>query len=225
MRLLAAAASGLVALTAVVLVAHASANADPAPSRIVDRTLLCATTPLGGVREVEIRAHSGIRQGRSSWKQLPFAVVSSGAVGSRLTALDNSLAWITAGVPSGTTTMDTGFNLSWPHSSGTLALNRRNCRAVATRVPLGSSGLEGGPAGVFGDAFDCTTTRRVLLRVRALLRAPSQLHGASRFLTTITPVREARLTMRTESGKSLVYARVLESGKSVLYTAPSCVPD
>ena len=224
MRRLGAACSGFVALAAVVLVAHPTANAEPAASRIVDRTLLCATTPLGGVREVEVRAHSGIREGRSSWKQLPFAVVSSGAVGSRLTALENSLAWITAGVPSGTTTMDTGFNLSWPHTSGTLALNRRSCRATATRIPLTSSGLQGGPAGVFGDDYDCSATRRVLVRVRAVLRSPSQLHGAGRFVATVTPVREARLALRTGSGKPLVYAHVLESGKSLLHTAPSCLP-
>jgi hypothetical protein len=221
-----AVAAGL-ALAVLVLggVRLGSAEAVPRVSQVVDRTLLCATSPLGGLRGVEVRAHAGIRQGGSSWKQLPFAVISTGAVGSRLTALDNSLAWITAGRPSGTTTMDTGFNLSWPHTSGTLALNRRLCRTAPVRIPLTSSGLQGGPAGVFGDAFDCSTTRRVLVRVRAVIEGSSRLHGDAGFVKTNTPLREARLAMRTASGRPLLFAEVLESGKARLLTARSCVAD
>lgn len=197
----------------------------PSASQIVDRALLCATNPLGGVREVEIRGHAGIRKGGSGWKQLPFAAVSNGAVGSRLTALDNSLAWITAGRPSGTTTMDTGFNLSWPHTNGTLALNRRRCRTSPVRIPLTSSGLQGGSAGVFGDAYDCPTTRRVLVRVWAVTEGRSGLHGDADFVKTNAPLRAARLAMRTESGRPLVFAEVLESGKARLFTARTCFPD
>jgi hypothetical protein len=38
-------------------------------------------------------------------------------------------------------------------------------------------------------------------------------------------VKTASLAVRTQSGKPLVYAQVFESGKSFLYTAPSCFPD
>jgi hypothetical protein len=200
------------------------ASAGPAPSRVVDRTMLCATTPLGGIREVEVRAHAGIRQGGSSWKQLPFAVVSSGAVGSRVTALDNSLAWITAARPGGTTTMDTGFNLSWPHTSGTLALSSR-CRASTAPVSLSPSRPQGGSVGVFGDSYDCPAPRRVLVRVRAVLQAASGLHSTSGFLRTITPADEATLALRAESGKPLVYAQVVASGRARLFTAGNCVPE
>jgi hypothetical protein len=217
-------ATAAVALTGIGFLFQPSASGQPAASRTIDRTLLCATTPLGGVREIEVRAHAGIRQG-TSWKQVPFAVVSTGAVGSRVTALDNSLAWITAGRPAGTTTMDTGFNLAWPHTSGTVALNRRNCRASTARVPLGASRLQGAAAGAFGDAFDCAAGRRVLVRIRAIMQSPSALHGESAFVRTNTPVQEARMAVRTVSGKPLVYAQVLASGKSLLYTASSCFPD
>ena len=214
----------LVVMGAATATASGSPSAGAQASHLIDRTVICATTRLGGVREVEVRAHAGIRRGSSGWKQLPFAVVSSGAVGSRLTALDNSLAWITAGRPSGTTTMDTGFNLSWPHTSGTLALNRRTCRASAASIPLTSKGLEGGPAGVFGDDFDCSNVRRVLVRVQALLQSPAKLQAVSRFLRTNTPVRQARMAMRTESGKPLVFAEVFDSGKARVFTARSCFP-
>jgi hypothetical protein len=203
---------------------QSSASAKPAASTIIDRTVVCATTPLGGVREVEVRSHAGIRQG-SSWKQLPFAVVASGAVGSRVTALENSLAWITAGRPSGTTTMDSGFNLSWPHTSGTVAVSLRSCRASSARVPLSSNALQGGTVGVFGDAYDCSVPRRVLVRVRAVMQSTTRLHAELGLLRTNTPVQEATMAARTESGKPLVYAQVLASGKARLFTASSCVPD
>jgi hypothetical protein len=108
---------------------------------------------------------------------------------------------------------------------GTLAVNRSTCRASARQVPLGSGGLEGGTAGRLGDAFDCTSPRTVLVRVRAVLTSPGTLKGHDIFLLTTSPVREAAVAVRTESGKPLVYAQVLQSGKTRLFTAKGCLPD
>jgi hypothetical protein len=206
---------------------HATARSRSAATspRVVDRTIVCATALTGGLRTVEVRGHAGIREGGSSWKQLPFAVFSTGSVGARLTALDNSLAWVTAGVPSGTTTMDIGFNQAWPHTTGTIALNRRWCRTSAAKVALTPAGLSGGPAGVFGESFDCLAPRRVLVRVRTVFGMPAGLHGDGLFVRTNTPIREARMAMRTESGKALAFAEVLEAGRTRLFTARSCSPD
>jgi hypothetical protein len=215
---------GLVFVGAAGLLGGSSARADVAASRIVDRTLLCAPALSGGLRQVEARAHAGIREGRSSWKQLPFAVLATGSVGSRLTRLENALGWVTAGTPSGTTTMDYDFNLAWPHTDGTVALNRRRCRTSSANVPLTVGRLSGGRAGVFGDAYKCAAPRRVLVRVRAVFSSASGLHGDSLFLRTNTPLESAQLAMRSEAGRPLVYADVLDAGRARLFTASSCFP-
>ncbi|MGH3134135.1 MAG: hypothetical protein ACRDNY_10435 [Gaiellaceae bacterium] len=205
---------------------QASAGAQPSASRIVDRTLLCATGFNGGVREVEARAHRGIRlAGTRSWKQLPFAVVASGGGARANWFLDDSLAFITAGRPTAATTLDTEWRASPALASGTLALNTRVCRAVRTPVPFESRKLRGGLAGVFGEELDCTVPGRVLVRVRALLRSPAALRELHSFLRTGVPVQEARLAVRTQAGKPLLYAEVFQSGKARLYTAKGCIPD
>lgn len=202
-----------------------SAGAQPSASRIVDRTFVCSTRSNGGVYEIEAKAYSGVREGSARWARLPFAVISTGSAGSAATVLDNSLAWITAGRPSSTTLLG---DYPFPVRAalyGTLAVNRSTCRASARQVPLGSGGLEGGTAGRLGDAFDCTSPRTVLVRVRAVLTSPGTLKGHDIFLLTTSPVREAAVAVRTESGKPLVYAQVLQSGKTRLFTAKGCLPD
>lgn len=198
-----------------------SSPAAPTDARILDRTLLCATALTGGLRQIEVRADSGIPTG-ASWKQLAFATVATGSIGSRVTALENSLAWITAAEPGGGTTMDIGFNLAYPHTDGTLALSRRHCRASSAKVALTTEHLDGARAGIFGDGFDCAAPRRVFVRVRGVFRSPSRVHGDGAFLRTNTPLREARVAVRDTSGRPLAYADVLESGRARLFVAPTC---
>jgi hypothetical protein len=193
--------------------------------RVLDRTLVCTTVPVGGARKITVKGHQGVRQGSSAWKQLAFAVVGTGAAGgSPVTSLDNSLAWITAGVPSGTTTMDGPRWPHYPHNEGTIVFNRRLCTPSAARVPLTPARLEGGPASPLGEEIDCFPPRRVLVRLRAVMQSPPPLFGNEMFLKTTVPAREGSLAVRTLSGKPLVFATVLGSGKARLYTASSCVP-
>lgn len=197
-----------------------------AQSRVIDRTLRCSSIP--GVEEVEARAHEGIREDRSTWKQLPFAALHSGGVlGTNERAYDNSLAWISAGRPSDTTLLERLYG-SWTfpaHKFGTVALNRRLCTPARARVPLSARGLGGGRPGPFGEEYDCSTTRPVLVRLRAVLHSPARLFQDRHFLKTRMPVKEAYLAVRTQAGKPLVFAAVFESGKARLLTAPRCVPD
>jgi hypothetical protein len=65
----------------------------------------------------------------------------------------------------------------------------------------------------------------VFVRVRALLGSKTKLSTFRSVLRTTVPVREAVIAARGESGRPLVYAHVLQSGKSVLYTSPTCFPD
>lgn len=195
---------------------------------VLDRTIACNTVVLGGIREVEARAHRGYRFA-SQWSKLPYAVVSSGAEGGtvsgRTIAPDNSLAWITAGSPSGSTTVDDGFFTFPVRSSGTLGLNTTICNPSKAKIPLSSAGLRsaGSIAGV--EELDCASPRRVLVRVRATLRSAGDLRRRGFFQATGIPVREAELVVRTESGKALVYAEVLQSGQTRLFTAKGCQPD
>ena len=205
----------------------ASSEASAPSAGAIDRTLLCATAPRGGVYEIEARAHRGIREGPSRWKQLPFAVVGSGGTAGRANSpalFDNSLAWISAGRATATTTVDTEFMAVPVSALGTLAV-KAGCRTTKTPVPLTPTGLEGGATSPFGDELDCSSPRRVLVRVRAVLGAPTSLRKRGTLLKTTIPVKEARLAVRTQNGKPLVYAEVFESGKARLFTAPGCVPD
>lgn len=196
-----------------------------AQSRVIDRTLRCSSIP--GVEEVEARAHEGIREDGSTWKQLPFAALhSGGVVGSNARAYDNSLAWISAGRPSDTTVLERMGSWSFPpHEFGTVALNRRLCTPARARVPLSARGLGGGRPGPFGEEYDCSATRPVLVRLRAVFGSPVRLFQDRHFLKTRMPVKEAYLAVRTQAGKPLVFAAVFESGKARLFTAPRCVPD
>ncbi|MBA3401686.1 MAG: hypothetical protein H0U05_06820 [Actinobacteria bacterium] len=195
----------------------------PATSRIVDRTFVCAHGALGDLKEIEARAGRGIREGRSKWKQLPFAVVATGRATNSLSRwgrLTYSYAWITAGEPSSTTTIDSEWRkIGVP---ATLGVSAKACARATSRVPLSAAGLSGGGASPFGEEFDCPTPRRFLVRVRATLDSPASLRTREGFLATRVPVREAQLAVRTETGRPLMYAEVLESGKASLFTASGC---
>jgi hypothetical protein len=215
--------ASLALVAAIGAATSSTSSGSPSATRVVDRTLVCATALTGGLRQIEVRVHSGVRTS-GGWKQLSFATVATGNVGSRITALDNSLAWITAAEPGGYTTMDLGFNLAYPHTDGTLALSRKHCRASSAKVALTPKHLEGARAGIYGDGFDCAAPRRILVRVRGVFRAPSQLSGEGAFLRTNTPLREAQLAVRAESGNPLVYADVLESGRARVFVFTGCTP-
>ena len=195
---------------------------------VIDRTYTCATGLVGGVYQVESRAHSGRRVG-SQWAKLAYAVVASGGV-ARTPFVDsapaNSLAWITAGTPSPTTTIDDEWLAFTVRGGGTMGVNRAQCDPTAARVPLSNTALRGGPVGSFNEAFDCNVPKRVYVRFRATVRTSVALRErAQLFLATNAPAREAKLAVRTPAGRQLMYADVVESGAARLFAARTCVPD
>jgi hypothetical protein len=195
---------------------------------VLDRTFVCSTDSHGGVYEIETRAHAGFRSG-SSWAKLPYAVVSTGGAGGSLSgnqaASQNFLVWITAGNPVAETTVDNDFWTFPVRVSGTIGVLRAQCRASKARVPLSRAGLVGGPQTPLGDEYDCVTPRKVLIRVRARLRSQGDLKQRPVFLATSIPTLDAKLSVRTLSGKPLVYAEVFQSGRTPFYTARGCVRD
>lgn len=207
----------------------AFASAPSTAAAVGDRTYVCATAPLGGIYEIEAQARTGTRQmgDRSTWFQLPLAGITSGGSRSSAAALDNMLVWVTAGAPSATTTVipNPFAGFTYPvRVWGTLAVNAQRCKPASSRIPLASTGLRGGPASQLGDALDCASPRRVVVRVR-WSAASSTLKSHRQFLRTTEPLGEASLAVRTQAGKPLVYATVSRSGKTRLFTAKSCVED
>lgn len=207
---------------------EATASPTAGAAGLIDRTFVCSTDAHGGIHEVEARAHAGYRVD-SRWAKLPYAVVATGGAGGALSgnqsAATNSLAWITAGSPVADTTVDSEYETFPVRVSGTLGIHRRQCKATRMRVPLSRAGLRGGATTALGEEIDCVAPRRVLLRVRARLQSQGELKQRRLFLATNVPVLDAKLTVRTLSGKPLVYAEVFQSGATPLYTARGCVRD
>jgi hypothetical protein len=192
----------------------------------IDRTFVCAPALRGGIPEVESRAYRRSVRSGTSWTRPAFADVSTSLSASGATSIENELAWVTAGRPSPEANVGSWPGFTFPMRSwGTVAVNLGPCRGSTKKVALGRSGLQGGPAGVLDERWECGTGRRVLVRVRATMTAPTRLSSFRGFLRTTVPARAASLAVQSESGRRLVFAQVLESGKALLYTSPSCYPD
>jgi hypothetical protein len=202
-----------------------TAGTTAAPS-LVDRTFLCTPALVGGVRQIDVRAHAGSRRQGASWDSPSFASVSTTVSGSVFTAIEDELVWVTAGRPSEHAAIVGVFaGASFPvRTWGTVGVNGKRCRGTEA-IRLDRTGLSGGAAGPFDDRWDCTTGNRVLVRVRTVVGARAALKSYRGFLRTTVPVRQASLAVRTLTGKPLMYAEVFESGKSLLFTSPRCFPD
>ena len=205
---------------------RARAVHDTAALAVIDRTYVCNTSILGGIYELKSRAHSGVRSG-SGWAKLPWAGASSGGWAGPLTGLPNApgntLAWITAGAPSTSTTVGADGEVFPVLGGGTIGVNSSMCRPSTAKVALSPTSLRGGAASTVVVALDCAAPRRLLVRFRASVEGSSALRDRARlFLATNAPAREAKLAVRTLAGKLLAYADVSDSGKARLFTAKGC---
>jgi hypothetical protein len=218
MHMTARTATVLVAIVTCAAVSGSAARAEPNASAVLDRTFTCAVSLRGGVYLLEARAHSGTRfQGK--WAKLPYAGLRTGVFGG---PGGNMLAWITSGKPTATTTIDNEYDAFEVKTFGTVGVRRELCRETSTKVPLTSSGLQGGVAARLGDEYECFAPKQVVVRVRAVLAAPGGLRRGPQYQTAHVVVREAKLVARTPAGKVLAYADVTESGRARLFTAKGC---
>ncbi len=209
-----AAAALALALAAAAGRATLAARGDPAASRIVDRTVVCAIGKRAGVRKVEVHARTGTRLfgDPSKWKFLANASV-------RDSSTFPYLAHVAAGWPPELEPGQTSAN-------EVLAVAAR-CKQVSTRVPLTTKGLTGFAASPLDDEYHCVVPRRVLVRIKATFRAPTTLRPNRKWhqLTARGVVREGIVAVSTESGKAVSVATVNENGKARLYVADHCEPD
>jgi hypothetical protein len=194
---------------------------------VIDQTFACVPRLVGGIRQIDAGGRQGSGRRGSRWDRPPLASISTTVSGAAATVIEDKLAWVTAGAPSAAATVvETRVGYVFPvRSWGTLAVNAKLCRRTSVRVPLGRRGVRGGATGPFDEQWDCATGRRVLVRVRAVVASRTVLRTFHGFLRTTVPVKSAMLAARTESGKPLAYAEVFESGKTLLFTAPTCFPD
>ncbi|HJR95722.1 MAG TPA: hypothetical protein VJ807_09820 [Gaiellaceae bacterium] len=216
-----------VATVVFTMAATATTGAHSQASRIIDRTFVCTPAFVGGVYKADTRAYRRAGRSGSSWAQPAFADISTGISGAAYTAIKDELAWVTAGKPTpDASVVDTRAGYTFPMRTwGTIGVNREQCRRSTKPVAFGRSGLRGSRVGMSEEAWDCFAARRVLVRVRAVMTKPAGLTRYIDFLRTTVPVTAASLAMQTSSGKRLVFAQLLESGDSLLYTSPDCFPD
>ena len=190
---------------------------------VIDRTLLCATEPSGGVREISVRANPGSRQG-AAWGILPFAVVATGPPMHSTAILTDSLAWVSAGKYGEDTNLapSDGVAATKVTRLGTAAL-RTTCKPSKARVPLSGQGLRDAAPGPLGVSFACRAPVRVLVRIRAVTSTAPARYRQGTFEKTRTALQTGYLAVRTQAGKQLAFASVSESGKTRLLTATGCV--
>jgi hypothetical protein len=196
------------------------ARADGDAARILDRTYTCAVFFRGGAYLVDAHAHAGTRL-NGAWARLPYAGVRTGVFSG---GSGNLLAWITSGTPTATTMIDQDYDAFPAKTFGTVGVRRAECRQTSTPVVLTPAGLSGGPAPPLGQRIECFVPKQVVVRVRGVLQGDGSLRAGQDYLAAHVPVREAKLAVRTLTGKPLVYADVREDGKTRLFTARGCSP-
>jgi len=213
-------AAAVVSLAALaVALAAASQPQAQARSRVIDRTVLCATDPAGGIYEVEITGRGGTRTGRGAWNKPATVKLTTGSTGSAAEALDNAIGWAIAGTPTADAAViaDPFVGFAYPiRVWGTFAMNVR-CRPSRARVPLSRKGLDGGPTGKLDQTYDCETPRRVLVRMRAAFERPTELRRHESWLFTRTTVLKGSIAVRTESGRPVLLAESYASGKANIF--------
>jgi hypothetical protein len=210
--------AAVAALLLAALLAVSSARADvDATTAVLDRTYVCSIPLHGGIYRIESRAHPGARTGRS-WTKLAYAGLRSGVFSG---GTGNLVAWVTAGKPIATTTVDQEFWTFDVKTFGTVGIRSELCNPSRATFPFTTAGLRGGAAAPLGAEYECEVPRRVLVRVRAVVPSPASLRGRE-FKSIHMAVREAKLAVRTQGGKPLAYAEVSESGKARLLTAKGC---
>jgi hypothetical protein len=218
-----AAALFLAAIVLVGLGSAAHAETHSARGKVLDQTYTCAVFFRGGVYVLEARGQAGTRR-NGAWAKLPYAGVRSG-VFSGGGGPGNLVAWITAGKPVATTMIDDSYDAFDVKTWGTIGVRRDGCRRSSASVPLSAAGLLGGTSTPLGSKSQCFVPKQIVVRLRTVFSGSGSLRSGQDFETTHVPVREARLAVRTLTGKPLVYADVSEAGKARVFTAASCSSD
>jgi hypothetical protein len=184
-----------------------------APSRVVDRTLVCEVSERAGVRVLELEAKSGGFQ-----EQHPVRLEKL-----RTAAASVSL-WTGFGFGGNETELVSAA--AGKGDAGSVSIGQ-TCTPVRRKLPLTSRGLPGGAASRVETRYECVTPARIVVRVRAVFAAPSSLRRDPRTgsLAAQGTVKESYVAARTLRGRPLVFASMTQSRTTRLFMVPSCVKD
>lgn len=198
-----------------------SSDAVTTTTAVIDRTYACSTVMLGGLRQIELRAHAGVRDG-GQWLRLPYAGVSTGGNAGRIDPsipAPNILAWIAAGKPVPRSTVDDEYDSFAVSATGTMGRNIERCRPAKGPVRLTRGGLDGSPVSAQTRTVECDAPTRVILRIRATVLGSAALRKRGGiFVATTFTLNRAELAVRTPGGIQLAYALSDKSGRSELFT-------
>jgi hypothetical protein len=191
-------------------------QATPEVGRVIDRTLRCTPGTLyGGVRQLDVTAKprgSLGNGGRSDDVSPGYVSVGSGLASG---AFDD-LVWARARLEE----RRVAPGNAWP--AGVYADVRR-CAAARVSVPLSAKGLPGPPVRFDQDA-DCEVRGRVLVRLRAVLEAPTPWRAATPpYAGARRNVVEVKIAVRSERTRRPVALLALDpGGKTRLWVSSGC---
>lgn len=187
----------------------ATSSGMAAPSRIVDRTFVCTPIAYGGVRDLDLWASP---PRTDPWTIPAYLVTRTGT-----TLPDTDLVFVRARAQG-----KIGWTSPYPGPAGVYASASR-CKPSQAAVPLSSKGLPGPPAGWF-TKVNCSLRGRVLVRVRAVLAAPTKWRRVDRsYFGAQQRIDEASVAVRSErTGEPLAFMQVGKVGKTRLWTAARC---
>jgi hypothetical protein len=182
------------------------AGAPAATSRVIDRTFSCSMDLQAGVRRLYAAAQTGYQESPGKWKWLPSAILTTSGV-ERPGPDSTTIAGISAGSRD-----QLGSARVW--------IGTGRCRPDKADVGLSPRGLKTRTADLFSDYYVCTPPARVLLRVRAVFRAPAALTFRTGLgeLRADGAVEEASFAVETQAGKPLLYAAVAKSGRTRFFS-------
>lgn len=187
-----------------------------AASRIVDRTFRCTLARLyGDLRELDVTARpngSLGNGGRSDDVSPGYVSVGSGPASGTFDDL----------VFARTRSEERRVAPGNPFPAGVF-VDVRRCTAVRTSVPLSAKGLPGPPVRFDTDA-DCEIRGRVLVRVRAVLEAPTSWRPADRpYVGARRNVVEAKIAVRSVRTRRAIGLLALDrAGETRLWVASRC---
>jgi hypothetical protein len=183
-------------------------------SRVIDRTLGCTQGFGSGTRRIDVIVRSGFKPDDEFEWQAQATIATPGNPLPRDRNYLPTLAAVTAGWPP-----------KPPLTANGLGFSAKLCKPTRQAVPFSRRGLSGSKASQFGEEVKCFPRGNVLIHVRASFAAPTPLRLIGKkkdFYSATGHVLRGQIAVRTRTGKPLVYAEALESGKATLFTAGTC---
>jgi hypothetical protein len=175
------------------------ASADPAATRVIDRTFSCAPGYVGGLYQVDLS---------SSYSKPP------GSPGLKIASA---------------VTQDMHSAPLAQLASDGLTVHRGLCSPAKGTVKLSTKGMRGGRVPPLGSSATCETPSRPLLRVRAVFTGPVLTQTTKPFgvpiLSASGELEQAALAVGTKSGKTIAYLSVTGKDKGRQFTVRTCKED